>query len=1486
MTDRAGEDGLGAAGDGAAAGGTASGVSPRGVVTGAQIWTEAERLAALHRTGLLDTSPEQAFDDLVRLAAELLGMPMAGIHLVDADRQWGKAEVGLGTRHIAREVAFCPHTLLQPGGMVVPDATRDPRFADNPLVTGGPGIRFYAGMPLEAEGLPIGALCVLDTVPHAQGLDERQLFTLRTLAAQVSTQIALRRALAERNAALTELTRRGALQQQTLNSVTDYAIISTDPQGRVSGWNTGAENVLGWTEAEMLGQPTERFFTPEDRAAGRPAAEMREALESGRGSDERWHVRADGRRFWANGTTMPLRDEAGAAVGFVKVLRDRTEQHRAEQALRDAELGLRRAQEAGRVGVFTVGVEDGMLQASPEFCRLYGLPPRDRFPAAEVERLVLPEDAALPSNAESRRSGEVAGDVAYRIRRADTGELRWIARKAEVERDADGRPLRFVGVVQDITEQRAAQQAVAESEARYRALIETIDVGFCVLEMTFDEAGRAVDYRVAEANPAFERQTGADVLGRWVSDFAPDLERHWFDTYGRVALTGQPVHFENGAAVFGRWFDVRALRIGDPAAHRVAVLFSDITGRKRMEDALVEERNRLAQMFEQAPTFMAMLQGPQHRIELANPGFLRLVGHREVLGRTVADALPDAVAQGHLDRLDEVFRTGRPFAARGLLYAAQPVPGGPVEEHYVDFVYSPIRDAAGQVSGIFVEGADVTDRALAERGLRQSEAQFRVFAQAVPSQIWAAQPDGRFYWFNDQVYNYAGATPEQLCTAEGWTALIHPDDLPGARAAWAHALRTGEVYETEFRVRRHDGAYRWFLARAEAVRDEAGGITGWVGTSTDIHDRKQQATALAELNEVLEQRVEARTAERNRIWQVSRDMLLVADLAGVWLSVNPSWTRVLGWEEAELVGQTSEWLEHPDDRARTRAEMERLADGRATLVFENRFRTRRGDYRILSWTAVPAEGLVFCVARDVTEERESAAALRLYEKIIQSDRSPVCAFDTEYRLIAFNQAHSDEFFRIYGHRVRVGEVFPDLFLPDQAPVIRGFMARALAGESFTALEEFGDPTLAKPHWEVSYTPLRDAGGRITGAFHHANDVSSRLRAEAELQAAQDALRQSQKMEAVGQLTGGIAHDFNNLLTGIIGSLELLNTRVAQGRMADAARYVSAAQGAARRAAALTHRLLAFSRRQTLDPRPTDANRLVRGMEELIRRTVGPAIDTEVAGAEALWPVLVDPPQLENALLNLCINARDAMPDGGQLRIETANTWLDERAARERDLPPGAFITLSVSDTGAGMTPEVAARAFDPFFTTKPLGQGTGLGLSMIYGFVRQSGGQVRIYSAPGEGTTVRLYLPRHLGEAAAAEAAPAPAGTLRARAGQTVLVVDDEATVRMLVAEVLEELGYAATEAADGAAGLRLLQSEARVDLLVTDVGLPGGMNGRQLADAARAIRPGLRVLFITGYAENAVVGNGQLEAGMQVLTKPFAMEALASRIKELIDTP
>ncbi len=600
---------------------------------------------------------------------------------------------------------------------------------------------------------------------------------------------------------------------------------------------------------------------------------------------------------------------------------------------------------------------------------------------------------------------------------------------------------------------------------------------------------------------------------------------------------------------------------------------------------------------------------------------------------------------------------------------------------------------------------------------------------------------------------------------------------------------------------------------------------------------------------------------------------------------------------------------HPDDQHATSEAFASALDPARRATYDVEYRTIGKEDGVIRWVAAKGRGIfdadgrctralgtaIDVSARRAVDERlrDSEAELRelnaslearVEERTRERDRAWKNSQDLQVVVDTAGvfRAANEAWTAILGWRPNelVGRSYLDLIHPDDHPSSE----QALATATNSDLPVYENRCRHKDgsyRW-ISWVAAPEEGLIYASGRH----VTAEKEAAAALEAMQEQLRQSQKMEAVGQLTGGLAHDFNNLLAGISGSLELLQARVAQGRIGDLGRYLSAAQGAAKRAAALTHRLLAFSRRQTLDPKPTDANRLVAGMEELVRRTVGPAVSVEVVAAGGLWTTLVDPNQLENALLNLCINARDAMPAGGQLTIETGNRWLDQRAARERDLAPGQYVSVCVSDTGTGMTPEIIERAFDPFYTTKPIGMGTGLGLSMVYGFVRQSGGQARIYSEPAQGTMVCLYLPRHHGDAEDADVPGELAEAPRAEQGETVLVVDDEPTVRMLVTEVLGDLGYTAIEAADGPAGLRVLQSNARIDLLVTDVGLPGGMNGRQMADAARELRPGLRVLFITGYAENAVLNHGHLDPGMHVLTKPFAMEMLASRIKELIAGP
>ena len=603
---------------------------------------------------------------------------------------------------------------------------------------------------------------------------------------------------------------------------------------------------------------------------------------------------------------------------------------------------------------------------------------------------------------------------------------------------------------------------------------------------------------------------------------------------------------------------------------------------------------------------------------------------------------------------------------------------------------------------------------------------------------------------------------------------------------------------------------------------------------------------------------------------------------------------------------------HPEDRARVEQKIRQALTRGGAYQCEYRVQRRDGNYRWVeargrveydaSGEASRFLGVLLDIQARRVAEAERDRSTSLLRTLIAAVPGVVFAKDRDGRMLVANHGTTEligkppEFY--------IGKTdFEYLEDKDQARVIMATDQRIMnAGIAEEVEEHVKLADGSDAIWLSLKAPLRDDAGQIVGVIGSSIDVTARKRAEAAVQelnltleqrilqaisereAVEDALRQSQKMEAVGQLTGGIAHDFNNLLAGISGSLELMHMRLAQGRVADVDRYLQVAQGAVQRAAALTHRLLAFSRRQTLAPIATNVNTLIAGMEELIRRTVGPSIDIQVQAAADVWTTLIDPAQLENSLLNLCINARDAMPHGGLILIETRNEWLDEHSQLEHELQAGEYVGIRVTDSGCGMSSDVASRAFEPFFTTKPVGQGSGLGLSMIYGFAHQSGGQITIDSEPHRGTTVCLHLPRHAQEAAPLPVSTNVPGAVLAGDGETVLVVDDESSVRLLVTEVLGSLGYVAIEAADSLAGLRILQSDVRIDLLVTDVGLPGGINGRQMADAGRQSRPELPVLFITGYAETTVLDKCHLEPLTDVLTKPFALETLAARIRILIN--
>lgn len=466
----------------------------------------------------------------------------------------------------------------------------------------------------------------------------------------------------------------------------------------------------------------------------------------------------------------------------------------------------------------------------------------------------------------------------------------------------------------------------------------------------------------------------------------------------------------------------------------------------------------------------------------------------------------------------------------------------------------------------------------------------------------------------------------------------------------------------------------------------------------------------------------------------------------------------------------------------------------------------------------------------------------------------------------------------YARHEIIGQHFSRFY--SEADRVAGLPTRALA-----AAAEFGKYEMegwrvrkdGTSFWaNVVITAVKDAKGDLIGFAKVTRDLTER-------HAADERLRQAQKMEAVGQLTGGVAHDFNNLLTVIVGNVEALKRRLAEQSDPRLERLANSALHGAQRAALLVHRLLAFARNQPLAPRSASVNSLIPNVSEMLRRTLGETIVVETVLAGGVWPIFADISELESALLNLAINARDAMPDGGQLTIETANVFLDDAYAKDAEIAAGQYVGIFVSDTGTGMSSDIVAKAFEPFFTTKEPGHGTGLGLSQVYGFIKQSGGHVKIYSEIGIGTTVKLYLPRYIADDAA-QGKPSTEPPLPTGRGETILVVEDDADVRSFTTETLHELGYRVLAARDGAEGLRLLDAHREIVILFTDVGLPGGMNGRQFADEAKRRRSDLKILFASGYARNAIVHHGRLDPGVELVSKPFTYATLSQRVRQLLD--
>jgi PAS domain S-box-containing protein len=837
-------------------------------------------------------------------------------------------------------------------------------------------------------------------------------------------------------------------------------------------------------------------------------------------------------------------------------------------------------------------------------------------------------------------------------------------------------------------------------------------------------------------------------------------------------------------------------------------------------------------------------------------------------------------------------------------------------------------------------------------------AEFRLLVDHSPVMIWRAGLDALCNYFNETWLSFTGRTPEQEM-GNGWAEGVHPEDLDRCVAYYLEHFRLRTAFEMEYRLRRHDGTYRWIFDRGVPFKDDAGDFAGFIGSCVDIEDRRR-----------------AQAAEQQK-WQQIVDGAL--DTAIISLNVtghvtgwNAGATRILGWSEAEMVGQTLDRLFPAGSQQPAREIADAISRGRGGG--EEGWRLRKDGSQLWAVGEVGpirenAEIVGFVkILRDRTQQRAAENALREERRALELLNRAGSALAIERDLHKLVQIVTDagveltgaqfgaffynvekdngESYMLYTLSGAPMEAFSKFPMPRNTAVF----APTFSGEGIVRSDDITqDPRYGKNtprkgmpegHLPVrSYlaVPVISRDEKVLGGlfFGHAatgvfsaqsergltglaaqaavaidnadlarkaqKEIAERARAQealhdlntnlerevsertAQLRLNEEALRQAQKMEAVGQLTGGVAHDFNNLLQVITGNMEIVRRLIPNdGRIQ---RATEQAINGARQAAALTQRLLAFSRRQPLDPKPVDVNALIGGMSELLNRALGETIAVETVRAAGLWKVEADPNALESAILNLAVNARDAMPDGGRLTIETSNTHIDDGyAVAHAEVVPGQYVAIAVSDTGCGMDSNTVQRAFEPFFTTKPVGQGTGLGLSQVYGFVKQSGGHVKIYSEINQGTTVKIYLQR-LQRVGAEPDAPSSAAVPRG-ASEVILVVEDNDYVRSYTVEVLRELGYQVIEAHDGPSAIGLLEApgDNRIDLLFTDVVLPAGMTGAQVAARARELHPQLKVLFTTGYARNAIFHHGRLDKGVQLITKPFSFDGLAAKVRDVLD--
>jgi PAS domain S-box-containing protein len=1026
----------------------------------------------------------------------------------------------------------------------------------------------------------------------------------------------------------------------------------------------------------------------------------------------------------------------------------------------------------------------------------------------------------------------------------------------------------------------------SDQESLVEALLEGMGEGF----FAFDHS-----WRLTASNSAAETILGApsaEVVGALLWNVLPQIRGTEFERRCRLVIeTHTREEFEIYSALRShRYHEVRAFPFGAD----VGVAFRDITGREKDTQALRDRKLELARVQRIGGVGGLEVDLSEGFRSQRSPEYLHLHGLPPTAVNDTHEQWVTRVHPEDRERVEKYFLAAVAGSDKDYKAEYRIVRPSDAQTRWIRAVAEIERDAQGRALKLIGVHLDITDQKNADATVQESEGRLRAIADAIPFLI--------SYLDNDQIFRFINK-PYESWFERPLSQILgrHVREVMGpamyeVRQPFIERALAGESLSYEADFPRSAGTVQTEIVHVPH-RDQAGRVLGLYTVVMDITARKLAETVLSE------------SEERFRSIADSAPVpMWVSRLDGLRQFVNRAYHEFLGVPFVDALNFDWRKALHPDDLERVLREQRAGEGSRKPFVLEARYRRHDGQWRWLRSESQPrwgpgGEHIGFIgVAHDITVSKEAEQALtELNETLERRIEDRTRQLEASEALIQTFFNHSSECYaviveeddgqfryaeanpatlRLYKktREAVIGHTIQDVIGAERASVIEAHLATCLRAEAPLRYERTqGDAII-----EAIVTPAPqelDTRRRVVVSAH---DVTERRRLEQQLQ-------QSQKMEAVGQLTGGVAHDFNNLLTLVIGGLEIIGRQIknlpdplALARME---RGRDMAMQGARRAASLTTRLLAFSRQQPLKPQALDANALVVDVCDLLRRAIGETIALETVLGNDLWRMYADANQLENALLNIGFNARDAMPTGGKLIIETANASLDKAytSSLSEDVDPGEFVMIAITDTGVGMDKTTQGRAFDPFFTTKEVGKGTGLGLSQVYGFARQSAGHVAIHSEVGQGTTVKIYLPRSASEAGLPIIAE-PNQHSGSRGVETILVVEDDDELRKFASGVLKELGYQVVSAGSGAAALEILSGSHRVDLLLTDVVMPGGINGRQLADQADGYRPGLRVLYMTGYTRNAIVHRGRLDRGTNLISKPFSFEELASKVRQVLD--